>query len=78
MKKAFYYAALDLTVVLVDGREDFLNNLTVNESQILQNLIWMTISGFLTTRALYLKDTVESLERIEQAGKHDTGSPKGG
>ena len=78
MKKVFYYAALDLTVVLVDGEQDFLDTLSANESQVLQNLVWLTISGFLTTRALYLKETVESLERIEQAGKRDTDKDGGG
>ena len=77
MKKVFYYADLDLTVVLVDGRDDFLNSLTVNESLGLQSLIWLTISGFLTTRALYLQDTVKALEKIEQAGKHNNGNPDG-
>jgi len=78
MKRLFYYAALDLTLVLVDGHDDFLKTLTVNECQVLQNNLWMTISGFLTARALYLKDTVESLEKIEQAGKRDNDVSKGG
>jgi len=78
MKKVFYYAALDLTVVLVDGKEDFLSTLSANESMVLQNSLWSTISNFLTARALYMKDTVESLERIEQAGKHDTDIVGGG
>jgi len=71
MKQTFYYAALDLTVVLESGHDGFLKTLSENELLILQNNLWMTITGFLTTRALYLKDTVESLERIEQARKQD-------
>ena len=78
MKKVFYYAALDLTVVLVDGQEDFLSTLSSNESVVLQNSIWSTVSNFLTARALYMKDTVESLERIEKAGKHDNDIVGGG
>lgn len=71
MKKACYYAALDLTVTLVDGKDDFLKTLSENEFMVLHNSLWLTISGFLTARALYLKETVESLERIEQAGHKD-------
>jgi len=71
MKRAFYYASLDLTVTLVDGHDDFLKTLSNGEILALQNVLWLSISSFLTTRALYLKDTVESLERIEQAStKH--------
>jgi len=78
MKKVCYYAALDLTLTLEGGGEDFLKTLSENELQVLHNYLWLTISGFLTARALYLKETVESLERIEQVGKHDTGKAGGG
>ena len=78
MKKDFYYAALDLTLSLIEGNTDILKCLTDNEFQVLQNNLWMTISGFLTARACYLKDTVEALERIKSVGKKDSDIAKGG
>ena len=78
MENTFYYADLDLTVTLKEGNTLILKCLTPNESLSLSNQLYLAISGFLTNRALYMADTVETLERITNAGKKDSDITKGG
>lgn len=55
-KHVFYYADLDLTVELEGKDGGFIDALTHNERMALQQQLYLSISSFLTTRALYYAD----------------------
>lgn len=78
MKRVFYYAELDLTVSLVDGKMDILQGFSENDVQALSLLLHSTVTDFLLLRAVYIKETIESLERIQQARPKDKDEGFGG
>jgi len=71
MKLEYYFANLDLTVVLSSEKLMFLDSLTNNESLVLQQQIYLAISGFLNVRALYTLDAVEFTKRMDGARAKD-------
>lgn len=78
MKRVFYYAELDLTVSLVDGKMDILQSFSENDVQALSLMLHSTVTDFLLLRAVYIKETIESLERIHQAGQQHVPDKNGG
>jgi len=78
MKYEFYFADIKLSVVLEAEAEDIFAKLTDNEYLSLQQVVYHGLLTFLNVRTLFLVDSVESLERIKQAGKHDNDNPDGG
>lgn len=78
MEFDFYYADLQVGVTFKSDKPDVFAELTDNEVLALQQIVYLSLNTFLLTRTLYLKECIESLERIEQAGKKDTNRQDGG
>lgn len=59
MEREFYYADMDLTVVVKDNKTPFMESLTKEEQQVLQLTLWHALNGFITCRALYAQCLID-------------------
>ena len=56
MRRVFYYADLELRASVAQDRIGWIDSLTHNEILLLSQQLYLTITTFLNTRALYLAD----------------------
>lgn len=69
MEKSIVYADLRLTVTLSEDQDMILASLSEQEWQALQGLLYLTLSTFTTTRALYfLHYMLDFNKRTEKDG----------
>jgi len=78
MKRSFYYAELDLTVILEEGSPGILMDFSQYDDQALSILVHSAITDFLLLRAVFSADATEYAKRIEQARPKDTDIIGGG
>lgn len=78
MQFEYVFADLQVQVTFVADDKSPFAVLTDNEVKAFQQLIYMTLTAFHYTRALYLADAVATLERIKQAAPQDKDRQKGG
>jgi len=77
MKQNFYYADLDWNVDIDDGKSGVFKSMVDVEVHALQLQVWQAISGFLTTRALYLTKP-DVTERKKESEKDTVDLPADG
>lgn len=56
MENSFYYADLQVTVLIQEDIPSVFEDLTDNERHVLLQQFYLTLTTFLSTRALYLSD----------------------
>jgi len=78
MKLDYYFANLDLSVVLSSEKCFLLDSLTDNESLALQQQIYLAVSSFLNCRALYTLDAATPKEKLESEKDTVDFKPDGG
>ena len=78
MKRTFYYAELDLTVDIVDGKDDLLKTFSTYEVQALSMMFHSVIADFMVIRALFSADAAEYAKRLENCRPKHTDTENGG
>ena len=78
MKLEYYFANLDLSMVLSSEKLCLLDSLTNNESLALQQQLYLAVSSFLNIRALFTLDAVEFAKRLDDCRPKTTDIVGGG